>query len=197
METTMTRPSACALALLLTAASTLSAQTMGPESAPTKYTLFAGPSYFFRSYAHTQLNPVSGGMYGWNTTFSGTHAFSSHIGYRLDFSGHYRTGGFFSPQVYHVLAGPQFTSTWGRSSVDVHGLAGAILSSGQVIAQTKSDVRYAIGAGAGLDHPIGQRLAWRFSFDWIYGGFQTNDTNQISEIVNNNFRFSSGPVFRF
>ncbi|HUX43982.1 MAG TPA: hypothetical protein VMV57_04450 [Terracidiphilus sp.] len=79
----------------------------------------------------------------------------------------------------------------------VKAVGGAMFATSDVIAQTSSLTRPIFGAGGGMDIPAGERLMWRFNMDWIYGGFQTNDTNQISQIVQNNFRISTGPVWRF
>jgi hypothetical protein len=175
---------------------------LNAQAAPTRETssrqdLFVGFSYLFSAYAHTQLNPVSGGMAGWNAAYAMPHAFSPHFGFKVDVSGHYRSAGYFSPQIYFLMAGPQFSARAGRSTIFVHALVGGILASTDVIAQTKSDTVFATAVGGGLDHPISARLAWRVNLDWYHGGYQTNDTNQISEIVNNDARFSTGPVLRF
>lgn len=195
----MIRRSTLALALMAAVAApyALHAQASPDREGAARQDAFVGFSYLFRAYTHTQLNPVSGGMPGWNAAYTVPRAFGSHLGVTVDLSGHYRSAGFFGPQIYFLMAGPQFSTRAERSTLFVHVLAGGILATSDVIAQTSSDTIFATALGGGIDHPISSRLQWRINADWYHGGFQTNDTNQISDIVNNNFRVSSGPVFRF
>ena len=153
-------------------------------------------SYLFRDYRHTQLNPVGGGMNGWTAEYARKIA-GSHFGFSAAGAGYYATGGFFTPQIYLLTIGPRYTLNTGRSTIALRMLAGTMIASGDVIAQTSSHVRPTFGAGAGWEYPAGQRFAWRADFDWIYGGFNSNDTNQISQIVRNNGRLSIGPVWHF
>jgi hypothetical protein len=158
---------------------------------------YVGYSYLARNYVHTQLNPVSGGMNGWDISFSAPHSFGRRFGLIVDASTHYQTSGFFTPQIYFLNLGPEYSAALGRSRAFVHVTVGGMFASTDVIAQTSSPDVLLIGAGGGLDFPVSSRLAWRVGADWFHGGFSTNDTNQISQIVNNNLRISTGPVFRF
>jgi hypothetical protein len=193
----MVRDLAFALLLSVALATPMQAQATPDWKPPYKSELFVGYSYLFRDYRHTQLNPVSGGMNGWNLAFTKPELLNRHIGLTADFSGHYGTGGPFTPQLYFVTAGPRYSTLLGHSTVSVHVLGGALLASGDVIAQTSSQITPLVAVGGGLDHPVGHHLAWQFNLDWLYGGFKTNDTNQITDIVNNNFRFSTGPALHF
>lgn len=159
--------------------------------------LFLGYSYLARSYVHTQLNPVRGGMNGWDAAYSLPLTNSGGVGLVVDASGHYQTSGFFTPGIYSLDAGPEFAGAFGRSRAFVHGTLGVMLSSSDVIAQTSSHSVFLAGAGGGIDFHLSPRLAWRIQADWFHGGFSTNDTNQISQIVQNNVRIATGPVFRF
>lgn len=184
-------------AVVAAAPITLSAQAVPSRDAPAKSELFVGYSYFIRDYRHTQLNPVSGGMNGWNAAYARPDMFSSHVGLTADFSGIYTSGTFFSPQFYLFTAGPRFTMPLGNSTFNVHAVGGVLTATGNVIAQTSSQSIPIFGGGAAFDYPVKARLGFRFNFDYFYGGFGTNDTNQISDIVKNNFRISVGPVFHF
>lgn len=187
-----------ALALLLAIASVaLAAQVLPAQKAPSKSELFLGYSYFFRDYRHTQLNPATEGLNGWNVAYAAPGLFSRHVGLSADFSGQYSAGGFFTPQFYFITVGPRYSTPVGRSTMFVRGLVGALFASSDVIAQTSSQTVAVFAAGGGLDHPVGRRLVWRFNVDWFHGGFKTNDTNQVSQIVNNNVRLSTGPVLHF
>ena len=190
---------AVAFALMITAAApvVLSAQTMPPKQALPKSELSFGYSYLFRDYRRTQLNPVSGGMNGWDAAYAKPQLFGEHFGFTADFAGYYANGGFFTPQIYFVTAGPRYSLSAGRSIITVHVLGGAMFASGDVIAQTSSHVVPVFGVGGGFEYPAGRRWAWRAHCDWLLGGFGSNDTNQISQIVKNNARLSLGPVLRF
>ena len=193
----MTR--AVLFALMITAAApvVLTAQTMPLKQTPPKSELSFGYSYLFRDYRHTQLNPVSGGMNGWNTAYTGPQLFSEHFGLTADFSGYYATGGYFTPQIYLVTAGPRYSLPAGRSTITLQLVGGAMFASGDVIAQTSSHVEPLFGVGGGIEYPRGRRWAWQAHCDWLLGGFGSKDTNQISQIVKNNVRLSVGPVLRF
>ncbi len=175
----------------------LCAQEKSPAGQP-HLDVFTGYSLFVRDYTHTQLNPTSGPMHGWDIAFDFPSTVSSRrFGFTVDVSGQYHTSRFFTPQLYHVMGGPQVSGTVGRSRVFARGLIGILAASGDVIVQTRSHVVLAAGAGAGIDVPMASHKGWRFNLDWVYGGFDSNDYNQITDIVKNNARFSTGPVFRF
>lgn len=190
---------AVALFLLVPAAlpMTLRAQTVPGRFASSGSEFTVGYSYVFRDYRHTQLNPTSGGMNGWNAEFAKPRALGGHFGYVVDGSGYYSFGGFFSPQIYFTTIGPQYTIATGRATISVRALVGAMFASGDVIAQTSSNVRPIFGAGAAWDYPAGHRVAWRISVDYVYGGFNSNDGDQISQIVRSNGRTSVGPIWTF
>jgi hypothetical protein len=176
----------------------LCAQAAPAQEGLPRYELFAGYSYLFRNYVHTQLNPVSGGMNGWEVALRTPLGGSpGHIGLTFESSGHYATGGFFTPQIYHLMAGPQYSTRVHRSTVFVRAMIGTMMASGDVIAQTKSHVVIAEGFGGGMEVPLTRSFDWRVRADWVHGGFASNDTNQISAIVNNNVSVATGPVLRF
>ena len=193
----LTRAFAFVLLVAAVAPVALVAQTAPEPSARFSSEITAGYSYLFRDYRHSSQNPLGGGMNGWDAEYVQPRALGRHWGFFADGSGYYATGGFFTPQIYFTAAGPRYTMASGRSSFALRALAGAMFSSGDVIAQTASHVRPIVGAGGEWEYPAGQRLAWRFSFDWIYGGFNSNDTGEITDIVRNNGRLSAGPVWRF
>jgi hypothetical protein len=187
-----------AAGMLVAATVTVSAQATPEHSPDSNTALYTGASFLVRNYTHTQLNPTNSPMPGWDIGFSQPHAFARNLGYIVDFSGHYATSGFFTPGLYAITGGPQFRLAGSRSSeAFVHVTGGLLSASSDVIAQTSSRTIGIFGAGAGFDRAFSPRLAWRAAFDWYYGGFDTKDTNQISEIVRNNIRLSTGPVFRF
>lgn len=193
----MTRSLAFALLIAAVAPVALTAQTMPTQQTIPKSELAFGYSYLFRDYRRTQLNPVSAGLNGWNAAYAKPQVFGQHFGLTADFSGYYATGGFFTPQIYFMTAGPRFSMPVGRSIVSLRVLGGAMVASGDVIAQTSSHVAPLFGVGGGFEYPAGRRWAWQAHGDWLLGGFSSNDGDQISEIVKNNARISVGPVWRF
>lgn len=185
------------MAALSASASAPAQRASDPGGTKSDAILFVGFSYLTRSYAYTQLNRVSAGMPGWDAAVSFPHALARRVGLAGDFSGHYQTSGYFKPQIYSLMAGPEFRWSVGRSRVYVHGLGGVMFSTTDVVAQTTSH-HAALGAsGAGVDFPIRSRLTWRANFDWFLGGFGTNDHNHTNNIIYNNPRLSTGPVFHF
>jgi hypothetical protein len=184
--------------VIMTAAvpAVLAAQMMPPNQTPPKSELSFGYSYLFRDYRHTQLDPVSGGMNGWNAAYA-SPPIGGHIGITADFSGYYATGGFFTPQIYLVTAGPRYSRPAGKSVISVDVFGGGMFASGDVVAQTSSHDEPVFGVGGGFEYPVGRRWSWQAHCDWLLGGFHSNDTNQISQIVKNNARLSIGPVLRF
>jgi len=158
---------------------------------------FVGFSYLTRSYAYTQLNRVSAGMPGWDAAVSFPHALTRRVGIVGDFSGHFQTSGYFKPLIFSLMAGPEISGRVGHSRVYLHGMGGLMFATSDVVAQTTSH-HIAIGAaGTGVDFPMSSRLTWRVNFDWFFGGFGTNDHNHTNNIIYNDPRISTGPVFHF
>ena len=191
----------CAVALVLTvvsaAPSIVNAQATPTREATGCQDLYMGFSYLVRSYTHTRITPslaeCSAGMQLTHFRMRSAPGLGSSAMHPATIARQV----FFSPGIYHILAGPQFSTRAGHSTIFVHGLLGGMLASSDVIAPTRSQAVFAAAAGGGFDHPISPLLDWRLNVDWFYGGFQTNDINQISQIVNNNVRISTGPVLHF
>jgi opacity protein-like surface antigen len=182
----------------LAAPAGLSAQ-VGPfrGSAP-NYELYGGYSYVFRPYDHTQTNPFSGGMNGWDASLRvPLPVFGSWLGIKGDVSGSYRNDSpVFNPHAYFFLAGPQVSLHLGRSTLFVHGLVGSAHLNQQVIPSLKSGSTFAMAAGGGLDVGVTRNLAWRITGDFYNTNFQSSDVT-VKGIVNSNGRVSTGPVLRF
>ena len=159
-----------------------------------------GYSYLFRNYLHTQLNETTAGMSGWDSEYSLPLQPGSHWALAFDGAGYYSDVSESTPplpacrfncsaspeestQIYFTMIGPRYETAVGRSAVELRALAGAMFANGQVLPQTTSNVRAIFGAGGAWEYPAGRHLAWRFGFDWIYGGFKSNDTNQVTQIA--------------
>jgi opacity protein-like surface antigen len=172
---------------------------VGPDRGPApNYELYGGYSYVFRAYDHTQANPFTGGMNGWDASLRVPFPiFGSWLGIKGDVSGSYRNDSpNFNPHAYFFLAGPQVSVHLGRSTLFVHGLVGSAHLNQQVIPSLKSGSTFALAAGGGLDIGVSRGLAWRITGDFYNTNFQSTDVT-VHDIVNSNGRISTGPVLRF
>ncbi|MGB7549903.1 MAG: outer membrane beta-barrel protein [Terracidiphilus sp.] len=176
----------------------LHAQTAPSHRPAPNYELYGGYSYVFRPYDHTQDNPVSGGMNGWDASLRvPSPIFGSWLGIKGDVSGTYRSDQFnFNPHSYFFLLGPQVSVHLHRSTVFVHGMVGSSHLNDTAIPSLKSNSTFAMAVGGGLDYGLSRALAWRVQADYYNTNFQSTD-NQIHEIVNSNGRVSTGLVLRF
>ncbi|MDE3149484.1 MAG: outer membrane beta-barrel protein [Acidobacteriota bacterium] len=182
----------------LAALTSLSAQAAPDQRSTPNVELFGGYSYVFRPYDHTQTNPFTGGMNGWDASLKlPVPIFGSWLGVKGDVSGSYRNDGpDFNPHSYFFLLGPQVSVHLGRSTVFVHGLVGSAHLNNSALPNLKSNNTFAVAVGGGLDLGISRGLAWRVQADYYNTNYQSTNTN-IREIVNSNGRFATGPVLRF
>jgi opacity protein-like surface antigen len=196
------------LALFAMAASsplTLAGQTAPQHEATKNNEIFGGYSYSLRAYDHTQDNPVSGGMNGWEASAKFALMHSKLLGIKADASGYYRTDNYigesfvgFRPRAYFFLAGPQISLPMGRCTVfaDVLVGEGHLNSNDQSIASLASNFAFSEAAGGGVDVNLTHRLAWRVGGEFLHSGFSSSD-NQIHGYVSSNGRIASGIVVRF
>jgi len=174
------------------------AQTIPDHYTPPAFELYGGYSYVFRTYDHTQLNPFTGGMNGWDASLRvPVPIFGSWLGIKGDVSGTYRNDSpNFNPHAYFFLLGPQVSFHMGKSTLFVHGLVGSAHLNQEAIPSLKSDNTLAVAVGGGLDVGLTRHWAWRVTGDFYNTNYQSTDTN-VKEIVNSNGRVSTGPVLRF
>ena len=95
------------LASILVVPTGLSAQVPYTGRTVPPLQLFGGYSYIFRPYDHTQANPFSGGMNGWDAALRvPVPLFGSWLGVDGDVSGSYRNDSpNFNPHSYFFLRG--------------------------------------------------------------------------------------------
>lgn len=133
----------------------------------------------FGGYQFTSLDP-SWNASGWNASASAY--VTRWLGVTGDFSGAYSSGTKFHTYTF----GPVVSTHKGNFSPFVHALFGGGHASDS-LASTSGFVMM-VGGGVDLGH---QKMAFRLGqFDWMstrFSGFTDN----------NNFRFSSGVLFRF
>ena len=183
----------------------LAGQTAPQHQAPANNEIFGGYSYSFRAYDHTQDNPVSGGMNGWEASAKFAIPRTRLLGIKVDGSGYYRTDNYagesfvgYRPQAYFFLAGPQISLPMGRYTVfaDVLVGEGHLNSGDQSIPSLASSFAFSEAAGGGVDVGLTRRLAWRVGGEFLHSGFSSSD-NQIHGYVSSNGRIATGLVVRF
>jgi opacity protein-like surface antigen len=184
---------------LLSAPAVLSAQVIPTHRGSVPgIELYGGYSSVFRSYDHTSLNTISGGMNGWDAALKvPVPFFGSWLGAKGEVSGSYRNDGpNLNPRAYFFMLGPQVSAHLGKSTIFLHGLVGSAHLNDQAIPNLKSNNTFAVAVGGGIDVGLSRRWAWRLQGDFYNTNYQSTDTN-VQEIVNSNGRFSTGPVLRF
>lgn len=153
---------------------------------------------------------------GWNASLSVN--VNSWLGFAGDFSGHYGPIDYnartsvnsltfgSSARIHHFLVGPRFAAERGSSKVFLHGLIGAVsyreFGTVSGISLDETDTGLAYGVGGGVDHRINERLSWRiFQTDYLRYRFGqpklvVNNVTVSDAVTQNNFRISTGLVFR-
>jgi opacity protein-like surface antigen len=187
--------------MLLCTTAVLSAQETTP-----KVEVFGGYSYANANtddFLNRRVN-----LNGWNTSLGVN--FNRTFGIVTDFSGHYGSSGSSiaitcvvnqvcsnsfnrSTKTYTFLMGPQFSFRTARTTPFAHVLLGAAHISAtvdNVSSLTDSDTAFAGALGGGLDYTFTHRLAWRVQADYLQTRFFFSNKQ-------NDFRISTGPVFRF
>ena len=153
---------------------------------------------------------------GWNAALA-VNA-NSWLGFVGDFSGHYGPVDYRASdsvdnivfgtrkRVHQYLVGPQFSQRGDSTRLFVRALIGAVTVRESVSIEdlniNESQTGLAVGAGAGLDVRISDRLAWRaFQADYFWYRFGqpkliVNGAQISNSTTQNNFRISTGLVFR-
>ncbi|HET9839822.1 MAG TPA: hypothetical protein VFR84_16465 [Candidatus Angelobacter sp.] len=163
----------------------------------------------------------SNNLNGWEG--QGTFNFTRHFGVTADFSGNsHQLAGFsalgFSvgtqEHMYNMLFGPTVTGYFGKSSVFGHALFGVAHSSlsagaslpiiGGISAPISGGNAFAMAFGGGLDFGLSRHFAIRAAqVDFVRTNFNSLDsltsglTSGLGTNNQNNFRFSTGVVWRF
>jgi opacity protein-like surface antigen len=191
-------PFSLLLLLALAIPTGLSAQVRADKRGVPGFELYGGYSYVFRPYDHTQTNPFTGGMNGWDASLKvPLPIFGSWLGAKGEVSGNYRNDGpNFNPNSYFFLLGPQVSVHLGRSTVFIDGLVGSAHLNNSALPNLKSDSTLAVAAGGGIDIGLSRNLAWRLGADYYNTNYQSTDAN-VHEIINSNARATTGLVLRF
>ncbi len=160
----------------------------------------------FGGYQYTRLNNVGGSgvdinANGWDGAVTGY--FNKYFGVTGDFSGSYKT---FSQtiqgvsvnvpvRIYTYSGGPVIAYREGKINPFVHALFGGVHVSAKASAAGQSvsvsENGFTTMVGGGVDAQLNKAVAVRLAqFDWVYYHIS-------GESFSNNFRLSTGIVFRF
>ncbi len=162
------------------------------------FELYGGYSLVLRPYDHTNADPFTGAMNGWDASLRvPLPLVGNWLGVKGDVSGAYRNDSpVFDPHAYFFLAGPQVSLHMGKSTLFAHVMVGSAHLNQNVIPSLKSGSTFAMAAGGGLDLGISRRLVWRVAGDFYNTNFQSSDAT-VKGVINSNGRISTGPVLRF
>ncbi|MBZ5719712.1 MAG: porin family protein [Acidobacteriia bacterium] len=180
----MPRISSIAVCVFLLATSALAQVPKG--------NVFFGYSYV-RTDAFVPSFSSGANLNGWEGSLEGK--VFPHVGIVADASAHYGGQDFsfgrVDGSVYNFLFGPQVSVGVGKLTPFAHVLIGAghVSASSRAASFSTSDTSFADALGGGLDYKLIPAVAWRFQADLLQTRF-FSDTQ-------NNFRFSTGIVFRF
>jgi hypothetical protein len=139
----------------------------------------------FGGYSYLHVSSGSGlpgaNTNGWEAQATGY--LSNYIGVTADFDGHYGNGG----HDYNFLFGPTVSS---NRHEKVSGFVHALFGGSHAGANRFSKTAFAWALGGGIDWNVKERLAIRLGqFDYL--------PTYFASTTQNNFRYSTGVVFRF
>ncbi|MGC2112312.1 MAG: outer membrane beta-barrel protein [Candidatus Korobacteraceae bacterium] len=171
--------------IVLLAILTLAGLLASAQQSASKFDVFGGYSY---------LNGSTSGLgdrfslNGWNA--QGTYNFTHWLGATADFGGYYGSPFSVSAHDYSYLFGPTVSLRTPHFTPYFHTLFGADTFNVSALGGSISDTSFAMAVGGGVDIPVKGRLSIRAGqMDWLRSSHY--NTSQ------NNFRVSTGVVFRF
>jgi len=155
-----------------------------------KAQIFGGYSYF---RLDTQGTDSEANFHGWNAELQGN--INEALGIVADFSGHYKSqdilGADVDSNVHNFLFGPRVTFRTERFSPFVHALFGVARSKASALNFDVTDTNFAMALGGGIDYDVSENFAIRLAkADYLYVRGEDDGNSD-------NFRFSTGVVFRF
>jgi hypothetical protein len=190
--------------LCFTLPSALLAQKTSSEAAShNRYELFGGYSFLSNSFAHVIGETSHVPLNGWDAglAFRAWHKLDTNrpwhrLGVKTDFSGYYGTSMDLPQRPISLLVGPQYTWLLGKNSLFAEGQVGFVHLNNNWFHYSTTDNSFAAFVGAGLDHPIAPRLAFRVEGGMLYTNFSfAND--QGLYFPNYFARISTGLVWHF
>ena len=158
--------------------------------------VFAQENYkaeIFGGYQYTRVNPGSGmsgeNFNGWNAAVTGN--VNSWFGITGDISGGYKDFSGLNVKVHNFLFGPTLSYNKAEKVKPfAHVLFGVSHASAGFLGVSASENAFAMALGGGLDVGVHKNVAIRLGqFDYVMTRFDSE--------TQNNFRLSTGIVFRF
>jgi hypothetical protein len=185
----------------------LSFASLGDAQVPTSGNIFFGYSYYNSNLAVDRAS-----LNGWEGSLEGK--VFPHVGIVADFSGHYGSQDYpvcpvfvpvggggggcatasTSTHQLNVMFGPRISFSAGRWRPFGQGLFGIAHVSSNGFG---SDNSFAVALGGGVDYRIVKPVAWRFHLDYMRTQLTLAGFSVSSGSAQNNFRLSTGIVFRF
>jgi opacity protein-like surface antigen len=150
----------------------------------------------FGGYQYTRINPGGGvdgdNFNGWNA--AAQYNWSKAFGLKADFSDAYKSVLGVSLRQHTYMFGPVVSARSEKATLFAHALFGGAHASADAgnsgFFASTSDNAFAMALGGGVDYNLHRNFAVRVGqFDYLLTRFAS--TNQ------NNFRYSTGIVFRF
>lgn len=99
--------------------------------------------------------------------------------------------------LHTYLFGPRVSAGLGRFRPFAEALVGAATQSLKSDFDSVQDTRLATAFGGGVDYHFARRLGWRLEADYVRVKQFKDDQGFRSSPVQQNFRFSTGIIFRF
>jgi len=159
----------------------------------------SGNAFFGYSYENSKLTVDRASLNGWEGSLEGK--IFPHVGIVADFSEHY--GSPSSPNSFcvnnnlcgpvglshelDVMFGPRVSVSVSRWKPFGQILVGVAHATGAT--DFRNNFSFASAFGGGLDYRIARPVAWRFQGDYV--------RTSLYSFTQNDFRFSTGIVFRF
>jgi hypothetical protein len=185
---------------------TLSAQNVESSAARhNRYDLFGGYSFLSNSFAHRSGDTSLAPLNGWDAgvAFRAWHDLDPNrpwhrLGIKTDVSGYYGTSINSQQRPIFLLVGPQYTWPLGKNSLYVEGQVGFghLNNNWNPFSTGASDNSFAAFMGAGFDHPIASRLAFRVEGGVLSTNFSFPNDESL-DFPNYFARFSTGLVWHF
>jgi opacity protein-like surface antigen len=150
----------------------------------------------FGGYSYLRVNPgqgVSGENFpgGWHASIAGN--LNNWFGVAGDFSGHYKKIAGARVNTHTYLVGPRISY---RNNEKVTPFAHVLFGGAHAGGGGSSENTFAMAFGGGVDAKINNRFAFRVAqFDYVLTRFDGPVSGTTAN--QNNFRFSTGIVFRF
>jgi hypothetical protein len=191
---------------------------LSPAQSNSRANLYAGYSFLSNDFhidrsigEGSYSSDGRGNLNGWNV--SGEVKVFRWVGFVADFNGSYGSVPIrpdnpslfpfstfpsnINTHLYTYLFGPRISTNLGRLRPFAEVFVGAATQSLKLDFDSVQDTRLATAFGGGVDYYFARRLGWRLEADYVRVKQFKEDQPFRSFPVQQNFRFSTGIIFRF